>query len=160
MAWCGWCGGCSTPAASSSSEARSYAGARGRTERGTEQVEVHWVAVDDGTTDHLRAFIVRPTLAATVHQDDEVELGVTPFLGFVRSARVIAPARPLPPPQALDQLPPPRLVAPLHWTERPEMAGAPGAEDEGPRRRTDVPLVTAVLARQIQRLFAAVGTRR
>ena len=103
---------------------------------------------------------MRPALAATVHQDDEVELGVTPFLGFVRSARVIAPARPLPPPRALEELPPPKLVAPVHWTDRPEMAGVTAADDEGPRSPADVPLVTALLARQIQRLFAAMGARR
>ena len=95
-----------------------------------------------------------------MHQDDEVELGVTPFLGFVRSARVIAPARPLPPPQAVDQLPAPKLLPPVHWTERTGMPGVAGVEDDGPRTRTDVPVVTAVLARQLQRLFAAMGARR
>jgi Predicted membrane protein (DUF2207) len=129
-------------------------------QRGTEQLEVDWVAIDDGTSDHLRAFVVRPSLAASLHQDDEVELSVTPFLGFVRSARVTTPARTLPPPQLVDQLPGPRLLPPVHWTERVGAPGVAGVEDEGPRCPTDVPIVTAVLARQIQRLFAAIGARR
>ena len=36
--------------------------------RGTEEVQVHWIAVDDGSTDHIRAFVVRAPLAAGLRQ--------------------------------------------------------------------------------------------
>jgi hypothetical protein len=87
-------------------------------QRGTESVEVHWIAVDDGTTERIRAFVARPGLAALVHQDDEVELGVTPFLGFVRTATVTANAPALPAPQAVDQLTGPTALPPVHWIEQ------------------------------------------
>jgi hypothetical protein len=87
-------------------------------QRGTESVEVHWIAVDDGTSERIRAFVARPGLAALVHQDDQVELGVTPFLGFVRTATVTANAPELRAPQAVDQLTGPTTLPPVHWIER------------------------------------------
>ena len=118
------------------------------------------MAVDAGSSDHLRAVIVRPQLAAGIHQGDEVELTITPFLGFVRSAKVAAAARPLPPPEPVSQLPGPKPLPPVHWTERPGAPGVGGVEDEGPRSAADVPAITAALARQLQRLLATKSMRR
>ncbi len=128
--------------------------------RGTEEVEVHWIAVDDGTTEHLRAYVVRAPLAMPVQQDDVVELTASPYLGFVRSVRVTTPAPALAPPQSLDQLRGPPVLPPLHWTERLDSPGAAGAEDDSPDAPAGTPLGAAALARQLQRLFAAIGTRR
>jgi Predicted membrane protein (DUF2207) len=93
-------------------------------QRGTESDEVHWIAVDDGTGERIQAFVARPGLATLVRQDDEVELGVTPFLGFVRAARVTANAPELPAPQPIDQLPGPTPLPPVHWIERYTAANA------------------------------------
>jgi hypothetical protein len=127
--------------------------------RGTEQVEVHWVAVDDGTSDHPRAYVVRPTLATGIRQDDEVELTVTPFLGFVRTAKVTAPAPPLPPPRLVDQLPGPKPLPAVHWSDRLGPAGTP-VDDDGRRWPDGVPVLTGWLARPLQRLLAAKTVRR
>ena len=128
-------------------------------QRGTEEVQVDWIAVDDGSTDRVRAFVVRAPLAATVHQDDEVELMATPFLGFVRSVRVTRRTPPLPPPVPVEQLPGPPLLPPVHWTERLDSPGAPGVEEDAPLP-VGASLGAAALARQLQRLFAAMAARR
>jgi hypothetical protein len=128
--------------------------------RGTEEVEVHWIAVDDGRTDRMRAYVVRASVAAPIHQDDQVELTASPYLGFVRSVRVTAPAPALPPAPELDELSGPRVLPPVHWTERLDSPGAPGVEDDSAQSPDGLPLGTAALARQLQRLFAAIGTRR
>jgi len=127
--------------------------------RGTEEVQVHWIAVDDGRTDDLRAFVVRADVATPVQQDDQVELVVTPYLGFVRSARVSRPAPAPAPPVPLDQLPGARSLPPVHWTERLGTPGTASAEDDT-RPPVGLPMGAAALARQLQRLFAAMGTRR
>jgi hypothetical protein len=129
-------------------------------QRGTEEVQVHWIAVDDGTSDELRAYIVRAPLAAPILQDDEVALTATPFLGFVQSVRVTKSAPPLPPALPVDQLPGPPLLPPVHWTDRPGIPGGIGAEDDAPRLPVGASLGAAGLARQLQRLFAAMGARR
>jgi hypothetical protein len=87
-------------------------------QRGTESVEINWVAVDDGRSERIRAYVARPGVAALVRQDDEVELGVTPFLGFVRAARVTANAPVLPPPVPVEELTLPAPLPPVHWIER------------------------------------------
>jgi hypothetical protein len=87
-------------------------------QRGTESVEINWIAVDDGRSERIRAFVARPGVAALVRQDDEVELGVTPFLGFVRTARVTANAPVLPPPVPIEELTLPAPLPPVHWIER------------------------------------------
>jgi hypothetical protein len=127
-------------------------------QRGTEQVELNWVAVDDGTENELRAFVVRPTLAAAIHQDDIVELTVTPFLGFVRTVNVLAPAPPLPPPRPIDQLSGPQPLPPVHWSERltPPTNGA-AADMQLP---AGTPMLTGLLARPLQRLLLAKSVRR
>jgi hypothetical protein len=127
-------------------------------QRGTEQVEVHWVAVDEGTEDDIRALIVRPELAGAIHQDDVVELTVTPFLGFVRTAKVLAPAPPLPPSRPVDQLPGPRPLPPVHWSDRLEPA--PNGADDQTQLPAGVPLLTGLLARPLQRLLTAKSGRR
>ena len=86
-------------------------------QRGTESVEVDWIAVDDGSGNRIRALVARPGLAALIRQDDEVELAVTPYLGYVRHATVTASAPPLAPPVPLDQLAPPVPLPPVHWIE-------------------------------------------
>jgi Predicted membrane protein (DUF2207) len=98
-------------------------------QRGTESVEVHWIAVDDGSTNRIRAFIARPFVAAAIHQDDEVELDVTPYLGFVRRATVTAPAPPLPPPVPVEELVGPTPLPPVHWIE--EMMATNGHNGDG-----------------------------
>jgi hypothetical protein len=128
--------------------------------RGTEEIEVHWIAVDDGSGDHVRAFVVRAPLAAPVQQDDLVELRATPYLGFVRSVRVTTPAPAPAPPAPLDQLRGPPVLPPVHWIERLDAAGGPGVEDDSAGVPIGSPLGAAALARQLQRLFAAIGTRR
>jgi hypothetical protein len=127
--------------------------------RGTEEVQVHWIAVDDGRTDDLRAFVVRADVATAVLQDDQVEVVATPYLGFVRSARVTRPAPAPPPPVPLDQLPGPRPLPPVHWTERLGTPGTASVEDDA-RPPVGLPIGAAALARQLQRLFAAMGARR
>jgi hypothetical protein len=87
-------------------------------QRGTESVEINWIAVDDGTSERIRAFVVRPGLAALIRQDDTVEVGVTPYLGYVRYAAVTANAPELAPPRPVDQLSPPVPLPPVHWIER------------------------------------------
>ena len=126
--------------------------------RSGERVDVHWVAVDDGSVDEIRALALRPTLAGPIHQGDEVELEVSPVLGFVRTARVTASAPPLPPPRAIEDLPTPTQLPPVHWTQK--LDAPDPAADDGPGTAADVPALTAALARQLQRLFAALGTRR
>jgi hypothetical protein len=126
-------------------------------QRGTEQVEIDWVAVDEGAEDELRAFIVRPALAAGLHQDDVVELTVTPFLGFVRTARVLTPAPTLPPPRPIDQLPGPKLLPPVHWSERLGSTNGVDGDDSLP---AGVPMLTGLLARPLQRLLTPRTVRR
>jgi hypothetical protein len=87
-------------------------------QRGTESVEINWVAVDNGTSERIRAFVVRPGLAALIRQDDTVEVGVTPYLGYVRYAAVTENAPELPPPLPVDQLSAPVPLPPVHWIER------------------------------------------
>jgi Predicted membrane protein (DUF2207) len=87
-------------------------------QRGTESVEINWIAVDDGTSERIRALVVRPGLAALICEDDTVELGVTPYLGHVRYAIVTANAPELPPPLPVEQLSPPVPLPPVHWIER------------------------------------------
>jgi len=127
--------------------------------RGTEEVQVHWVAVDDGSTDRVRAYVVRAPIATGLQQDDQVELSATRYLGFVRSARVTVPAPTLAPPRPVDQLPGPPALPPVHWTERLGTPGAPAVEDDADEP-VGLPIGAAALARQLQRLFAAMGTRR
>ena len=95
-------------------------------QRGTESVEINWVAVDDGTSERIRAFVVRPGLAALIRQDDTVEVGVTPYLRYVRYATVTANAPELAPPLPVDQLSPPVPLPPVHWIERYAAAQANG----------------------------------
>jgi hypothetical protein len=79
----------------------------------------HWVAVDGGSSDRISAFRVRPVVGQYVKQGDEVRLRVSPFLGFVRSAEIVAPAAPLPPARSIDQLPGPTFLPPVPWYDRP-----------------------------------------
>jgi hypothetical protein len=133
-------------------------------QRGTEQVELDWVAVDDGTENELRAFIVRRALAAGIHQDEIVELTVTPFLGFVRMAKVLAPAPALPPPRPIDQLAGPKLLPPVHWSDLlgPPTKGAADnrAADNGAQLPGGTPVLAGLLARPLQRLLMAKSVRR
>jgi hypothetical protein len=128
-------------------------------QRGTESVEVHWIAVDDGSTDTIRAFIVRPSLARSIRQDDEVELAITPFLGFVRSATVTAAAPALAPARLVDQIVGPTPLPPVHWIELLESNGShngngngngngKGHHTNGHNPKNGVPL-TSALARRL-----------
>jgi hypothetical protein len=47
----------------------------------------------------------------------------------------------------------------VHWTERLGTPGAPAVEDDADEP-VGLPIGAAALARQLQRLFAALGTRR
>jgi hypothetical protein len=124
--------------------------------RSGQDVDVHWVAIDDGTSSALRAYAVDPRLARPMHQGDRVEMVVTPALGFVRTADVLSAAEPLPPPRPLADLPGPSPLPPVHWIER--LDGDTGtAEDATP---ADVTALTAALARQIERLRASRTPKR
>jgi hypothetical protein len=118
----------------------------------------HWVAVDDGSTDRVAAFRVRPVVAERLHQGDVVSVRVSPFLGFVRSAEIVTAAVPLPAPRPIDQLPGPTFLPPVHWSERP---GAPGM---GGSAAEEAPVAAATpseaLARQLVRLFSATRAAR
>jgi hypothetical protein len=107
-------------------------------QRGTETVHVDWIAVDDGSSDELRAYAMRPTVAASLAQGDQVELEVTPYLGFVRTARVVVPAPELPPVRPVAELPGPKTLPPVHWLEEMQNgnghAANGGPADAGPRR--------------------------
>jgi hypothetical protein len=125
-----------------------------------ERVDVNWVAVDEGTSDRIRAVVVRPAMALRINQGDEVELQATRYLGFVKTIRVLQAAAPLPPPVRLDELPGPTPLPPVHWSERP---GAPGVgelaltEDERP---AGTGALTAALARQLEKLIAERNGKR
>jgi hypothetical protein len=54
--------------------------------------ERHYVAVDDGTSDRIRAWLVSPTAYAGLQQDEDVEVEVTRGLHYVRSIRPLSPA--------------------------------------------------------------------
>ena len=47
----------------------------------------HWVAVDDGTSNEVRAWSVRPEVYAGLEQGQVVTAVVTPRLGYVHSIR-------------------------------------------------------------------------
>jgi len=102
---------------------------------------------------------VRAPIATGLQQDDQIELSVTRYLGFVRSARVTVPAPALAPPRPVEQLSGPPALPPVHWTERLGTPGAPAVEDDADEP-VGLPIGAAALARQLQRLFAAMGTRR
>ncbi len=86
--------------------------------RGTETVETEWIAVDDGTSDEVRAFVARGPVVAQIQQGDKVQLRVTPSLGFLRDATVVRAAPPLPPARDVDELEGPSRLPPVHWIER------------------------------------------
>jgi hypothetical protein len=128
--------------------------------RSGQDVEVHWVAVDNATTDRIRALAMPAALAAGIHQGDRVEVVATPYLGYARSARVVEAAAPLPPPRRVDQLPAPVVLPPVHWTERVGAPGIPSAQSDDPDTPSDVSVLTAALARQIEKLRAALASAR
>jgi Predicted membrane protein (DUF2207) len=53
-----------------------------------------FLAIDDGTSDRIRAFRVREAMWHEVSQGDVVDADVTPLLGYVRSVQPAAPSKP------------------------------------------------------------------
>ena len=96
--------------------------------QGERVIVERYLAVDDGTTDDLDAWLVPAALADPVDQGDEVRLEVTKRLGYVRVLQeVVKPPPPLPPPSIDELAPPPAPLPPTLPEAAPWWGDAPGA---------------------------------
>jgi hypothetical protein len=57
--------------------------------RGSDDKKRHYVAVDDGASPTIRAWLVKPELYAPLRQDQVVTATLTPHLRYVRSIRAL-----------------------------------------------------------------------
>jgi hypothetical protein len=98
-----------------------------RTEHGTKDKRVWFVAVDDGTTDRIRAWRTRRD--PHVHQGNDVQVTATPVLGHVTDVLVRRDPPPPPPPQVAGAPagPPDELAGLQRRTD-----DTPGAPDSSP----------------------------
>ena len=62
--------------------------------------DAYYLAVDDGTRDHIRAWKVRLPIYDSLSEYSTVTISVTPFLGYVRRAEVTKAARVAPAPES------------------------------------------------------------
>jgi hypothetical protein len=96
-----------------------------RTEHGTRDKRVWFLAVDDGTTDRVRAWRTRRD--PHVHQGNDVRITATPLLGHVKEVLVRRDPQPGPPQVTVAPAGPPEELAGLQrrTEDAPDAPGGP-----------------------------------